>query len=442
MQNVASLFDEHSANASARYIDQHQVGPANFTLLGRVGGSFFEDSLELQAQSLFWVPDMAEEFRERRGYDPTRYLPLFFVQGMSRYWVPESEPTPDFELPSGSARRLRNDFYETLTDLYVDEHLAPFADWADQRGMQYRTQAAYGQSLEAVRSARELTRMGGLADEETYNAGDFWPPFDTSSGDWWRFALDHNRTVAGGVHQAGETRIGTEIMAGRRVGQGKITFREYKRVMDKQWAAGITQPILHGVAYDVAGSTWPGRDRFPNSHNESWNPKTYPMWAQFGAFNRYWARGMRILESGRARTDVAIYRDGFVTSAATVRQDVSPRPFFDSLEMEKAGYRIEYLDPQGLAEPEARGDGVLYPSTARYRALVLDERALPADAAEALADAAERGLAVVVVGTPPMPTPGTWRRAPPIVASSAPSSDCWRLRACSAWRRRPPPRRR
>ena len=66
--------------------------------------------------------------------------------------------------------------------------------------------------------------------------------------------------------------------------------------------------------------------------------------------------------------------------------------------MEKAGYSIEYLDPNGVIDPAANGTGVLYPDGPRYRALVIDERALPAAVAERLADEAAQGLAVVLVG--------------------------------------------
>ena len=57
-----------------------------------------------------------------------------------------------------------------------------------------------------------------------------------------------------------------------------------------------------------------------------------------------------------------------------------------------------------MIDPAANGTGVLYPDGPRYRAIVIDERALPAAVAERLADEAAQGLAVVLVGD--LPTPG------------------------------------
>ena len=132
----------------------------------------------------------------------------------------------------------------------------------------------------------------------------------------WRFAFDHFRSVAGGVHQAGETEIGTEL--------GAMFFRDqqaslelYKALMDKEWAAGITRPIIHGFAYQPPGSAWPGRDQFTGVVAQSWNQTNFPQWAMFRALNDYWARGNHVLTRGHPRTDVAVYRDGFLTSAAT-----------------------------------------------------------------------------------------------------------------------------
>ncbi len=41
----------------------------------------FEDSLELSPDYL-WTPKLLEEFKDRRGYDLTPYLPLIFVPGL------------------------------------------------------------------------------------------------------------------------------------------------------------------------------------------------------------------------------------------------------------------------------------------------------------------------------------------------------------------------
>src|SRR4051794_13976147 len=422
-EGVMDHLSSDSLNAVTKYVDDNQIGAEAGALLPAAGGQFFEDSLEIAANELFWTNRMFSELRARRGYDVTKYLPLLFVEGKDHYWVPDKMPPPDFDLPAGAGDRARHDFDETLTDLYIDKHMAGFIAWARTHGMRYRTQPAFGDAFDVTRSAREVDRMGGLADDESLNAGDTYP-FDASNTNW-RFAMDHYRSVAGGAHQAGQNEVASEL--------GAVFLRErmmglpdYKAIMDKQWAFGLTRAILHGYAYQLPGAAWPGTDHFAGLVADSWNAKTYPQWSMWGPLTAYWSRGAYVLQQGAARTDVAVYRDGFVTTAATsvgiadsavVNQgttaledleknlDPRPTPFFDGAGLERAGYTYEYLDPVGAREPQARGDGVLYPDGPRYRALVIDQRALPGATAEAIASAAERGLAVVLVGG--LPARGT-----------------------------------
>jgi hypothetical protein len=428
---VMDHFSRAATTAVGQYIAENMVGRENLPVLRRVGGSFFEDSLEIDADDLFWTEEFTEQFRARRGYDPTPYLPFMVVAGLHHYPVWETPPAPDAELPDGAGERVRNDYLRTLTELYTHEHLRGFQEWAQTHDMSFRTQAAFGAALDVTRSARELTEAGGLADEESLNAGDPASPTDSNG----RFAMDHYRSVVGGVHQGGGSEVHSEL--------GAMFWRswqaglaDYKAIMDKQWALGVTRPIPHGFANNPEGSAWPGRDRFGGIVSDSWNADHWPQWGLWRDLTDYWARGTLVLQHGRPQIDVAVYRDGFVTSAATFAalgtdaadhqalpalpgydavnprgDDVAgtaadtPTPFFDGASLERRGWTFQYLDPAGLLEKSARGPGVLFPSGPSYRALIVDERAMPADSAEQLLAAARRGLRVVLVG--PVPDRGT-----------------------------------
>jgi hypothetical protein len=428
-EGVMDHLSAASLNAVTDYVDKNQLGAQVSPLLPAAAQHFFEDSLELDAHELWWTWRFAQEFNQRRGYDVTKYLPLLFIQGQDHYWVPDKQPPPDFDLPNGIGDRIRHDYYETLTDLYIDYHIAGFARWARTHGMTYRSQVAYGDAFDVTRSARAIDRLGGIADDESLNAGDN-PPL-TLDGPNWRFALDHYRTVVGGAHQAGQDLVSSELGAVF-LRDRETNLSDYKAIMDKQWAAGLTRPIVHGYAYQAPGSPWPGADHFSGIVADSWNFRTYPQWSMWRPLTDYWARGSMVLEHGKPREDVAIYRDGFVTTAATTvgiatnagvyqvdpenplplftspigdqaihTTDPRPTPFFNGEPLERAGYTFEYLDPAGVREPQAVGNGVLYPSGPAYRALVIDQRALPGATADALASEAAKGLAVVFVGSPP-----------------------------------------
>jgi hypothetical protein len=108
----------------------------------------------------------------------------------------------------------------------------------------------------------------------------------------------------------------------------------------------------------------------------------------------YFARGTRVLETGTAKTDVAVYSDSFLSA----RGNQTP---FDEQRLQEAGYSVEYVDPVGLAEQSKPSNGELFPGTSGYRALVIDQRAISHQAAAAVLQAAKAGVRVVFVGALP-----------------------------------------
>ncbi|MGV2984341.1 glycosyl hydrolase [Microbacterium sp. AGC85] len=401
-QGVTSFLDRAAAIAATEYIDVHQIGPDNAALLPLAGTDLFEDSLELNADSLFWSPDLLERFQKRHGYDLTPLLPVLFAHGMCRYWVPNDEPIPDFELDTGGGPQVRHDYNELLTDLYIQDHLLVLQDWATSHGMRHKAQVAYGQNLEPVRSNREFVRRGGRAEGESLNSGDRAPVAREHPN--WRFALDWQRSIVGGAHQGGGVRVSTELGA-QFAAAYMLTLGDLQQMLDKEWAAGITKPFVHGFASQAPGTSWPTQSRFFDYVADSWNDTHFPEWNNWRPLTDYWARGTAVLETGLPRTDVAVYRDGFLTTAARGSDEddfTAPSRLVDGDPLERAGYTVQFLDPVGLVEGAAHPEKtVLFPDGPAYRAVVVNEEAITPEAAEALDEAAGNGLAVLVVGEPP-----------------------------------------
>jgi hypothetical protein len=399
-----------STAAGLNYVAANQVGSVGPKLPG-VGGSFFEDSLEYSADELYWSSTLPAQFRTRRGYDMTKYLPLMFVQTVSDYPVPQTEPVPDFDLPHREGARYRHDYYETITDLYIHDHIEPIERWAHRYGMHFRAQVAYGADLDTIRSARGIARAGGLADDESLNAGDTpfvpgrAPGYADRSDPWARFAMDHYRQVTSGSQQAGGLEISSEL--GAWVGRDlSVTLDDLRRLMDKEWAAGLTRPIVCGYAHSPRGFAWPGLGHFAGVIGESFNFRTQPQWRMFRPLADYWGRGALVLQQGAARTDVAVLRDSFVTTAAGPSRP--PKRFFDSSGLEDAGFTIGYVDPVGVREAKVGRDGSLFPAGPRYRVLVVDGsqtyvggKGIPGPTTRAIDRASRLGLRVVFVGGPP-----------------------------------------
>lgn len=401
VRGATSFLDRHAAIAASEYIDDHQFGDAVRRLLPQVGTDLFEDSLELDADSLFWTSDLIQRFTDRHGYDPTPLLPVLFAQGMCHYWVPDEPPTPDFEFDSGRGAGARTDYYRLLTDMYISDHLAVLQEWAVAHGMKHKAQVAYGQNLDAIRANREFARMGGRPEGESLNAGDR-APVDLAHPTW-RFSVDHERTIVGGAHQGGATRISTELGAQFLAAYGQ-SLSDLKAMLDKEWSVGLTRPFVHGYASQPTNVEWPGNSRFEDFASESWNAQHFPEWSHWRALNDYWARGTVVLESGIPRTDVAIYRDGFLTTAARglPHEDATVTPrLADTSAFEQVGFTVQYIDPIGLAETAEHARATLYRDSAAYRALIVETPTMTAEAAEAVELAASEGVRVVLVGDAP-----------------------------------------
>ncbi len=386
-QKVMDHLRAQATTAATEYIDQHQIGPANLRSL-IPGSYFFEDSLELTFNGVPWTEGFLSEFKRLRGYDLAPYAPALFIQ--DDYSVPGysqgSQPNADYEFPGGIGARVRHDFLQTLTDLYRMNHLGGFARWARTHGMKFRAQP-YTSFFDPSAASLTLASIGAGADTETLGGGDPSTPGSTT----WRAAMDFYRIIVGGSDQGGGDEVSIELGA-EATRDYMVSLSEYKGMMDKLWASGGTTPVIHGFAYQEPGAKWPGTDYMFNAVSQSWNQRWYPEWPLWRRLADYWSRGNMVLRAGRPLVDVAVYRDG---------QYAAPIVLFDGTNLEQAGYTYEFIGQNALEDPLAIGNGVLFQKAPSYRALVVHQTPMAGAAAQALARASARGLAVVVVGAPP-----------------------------------------
>jgi hypothetical protein len=106
------------------------------------------DSLELM-QDLPWGKSFLDEFRKRRGYDLTRYLPLMLQPGWMQAWD-EHFSKPYFEANDGIANRVRSDYRRTVSDLMFDGFIKPFVAWNHAHGLKAKFQA-HGGAIDVIR---------------------------------------------------------------------------------------------------------------------------------------------------------------------------------------------------------------------------------------------------------------------------------------------------
>lgn len=354
-------------------------------LLRANGGSIFEDSLEVDYAGLIWTPRMLDEFRRLRGYDLTPLLPLLngsAMTGMANVELHEYELDDGQGGASELGERVRRDFGEVLTSLYIGNHIRPIQDWARSLGLGYRGQA-YGSGFDMVATAAAAVGPDG----ESLGFG------PETRGD------DRFRMVAGGMHLAGRRYLSDEVGAIANKGY-RLTWLDMLQWIDKNLAAGANQMIFHGFPYARSNSSrWPGYSPFGFGLAGYWGPRE-PHWNQIQDLAGYLARTQGVLQAGQPRMDVVILNLQYGTNA----------PVFADPSLADAGYTYDIVSPDALANTQARvTDGLLAAQGPGYRALILDQQpVLPAATARQLLAYAKGGLKIVVVGAWPAHTP--WYR--------------------------------
>jgi hypothetical protein len=398
---TVSYVDPDGAQAVIDYWDSVVLTPGlREQIAANPRAQMYMDSLELStygAGGLFWGRTVAREFRARRGYDIVPWLPFLTrtVAGMAVETVYDHEPT---EAHRVTVEKVRFDYVRTLTDLYIENMLRPFATFLHANGMTLRSEISYGLPF-------ELTRPG--------------PEVDGIETESLEFAaqIDAYRLLAGPAHLFGK-QYSSETGATTR--NHILDHRFYDQIIATQLAAGITKTVLHGWA-STAGAEgvteWPGHEGMWPMFSERFDIRQpgsefYPLWnAAIGRFQY-------VLRQGNPRIDVGIVRtDHFTDNMSgigfldengnrTPDEDAYGRlwmrnrenHWWQDLGMQDAGWTYEFFDGSLLMHEDVSFDGELVqPNGPGYQALIVYQSELDPDAAAHLLDWARQGLKVLVV---------------------------------------------
>lgn len=396
--NVVDHMRRASAEAALRFLDERLLERLDPELRP---AELFEDSLELLADGLYWTPAFLDAFRARRGYDPVRLLPALRREDPSAE-TPE-RPLKRYALDDATtAERLQRDYHQTVTDLWVDDHLTPMRAWANARGIRNRVQV-YGGPFDNIALAMAVDVP---ETEDLYvNTVDFW------------------RTIASGAHLSGAEKVSMEhgvvISA-----DYMMTLRELKRRADKAFTAGVNQIVMCVYPYkDAEGMRWPTYAPWSSPYlmegrlgfSEAWNG-TNPQWPHLRPLGDYLGRAQALLRAGRPVADVAVYRDlyGYPTDFGEAGTIVPlgvdpPEPAFNR-PLHAAGFVFDFVNPTTLADAgTVMRDGRLLVQEPGYGALVVEldtslkgavdhSRAMPGEVAQRLAAIADEGLPIVFAG--------------------------------------------
>jgi hypothetical protein len=368
---VVDHFSVPGSKAVTAFWEQNILTPAFRRLLRDAGGNLFEDSLEFEA-STFWTPALLDEFRARKGYELLPWLACV---------VREKEKL-NLAFDPESTRRVLNDYWDVLGQLFDEHHIGVLQPWAHGLGMQFRIQP-YGLQTDAMASAAAL---------------------DISEGESLGFKnLDDYRSLAGGRDMAGKEILSNEAAAFAN-GAYNTTWNAVLKKLNPIFTAGVNQTVLHGFAYaDAPGAAWPGFAAFSPydgapGYGEAWGPRQ-PTWRHAPDVAGYFGRAQSVLRSGTPKLDVAFLRQkGYAGSGFGAA-------WFSTLGVQQ-GWSVEFVSPSLLRLPSAVvKDGRLAPDGPDFGLLVFEGDAfsgsatvLPLDTAEKLLAYAKAGLRTILVG--------------------------------------------
>ncbi|TPD60620.1 hypothetical protein FIV46_07785 [Emcibacter nanhaiensis] len=373
---VVDIFGKAGAEACIDYWEGYLLPPRTRQLLARIGGNFFEDSLELSAIQ-HWSPELPREFATRRGYDIQPFLPLLTVKPETKIGLPfgpQTRPVPAYGFADVDTELFFHDFEKTLGEMYLDNRIRPLQDWANSLGMGFRVQCI-GSSVDSGRAAAFATVPEG----------------DNSC------TMDAFRVLAAGRDIGGGKLLSSE--AATFVG-GQAHIADWKLLqfmVQRDFAGGVNQLVLHGHSYlDAPDAGWPGFSAFGRAIGNDWGPRS-PLWTVAPDVSSYLANLQAILQKGKSVSDLAILHLGGGVEAELA-----------DMSLVYAGYSYQFFSEGLLDHPNVFvRDGKLAPDGPAYKALVIhNAKAMSLATAEKIVQLAAQGLPVLIVGQLPTDVPG------------------------------------
>ncbi len=390
---VVDHFSYDGFTAIKNFWDQRVLDDDLRTAIADSGGSLFFDSLELEeGTNRHWTADFLTEFERRRGYSLVPYIAAVGV----------GDPVFDFAGPIGD--RVREDYRQTLSDLFRDYHLTPLKRWAHDLGLTLRGQA-YTSNHE---SSLDMQEMATLLDVTEGEDRSFNEPTDMTFTQ--NYSSDIWRALASASAQSGTGIVSTECCA-TEGGALRIPRQNLLADVNQQLVTGVNKLVWHGWGDTTPGAaaSWPGYGLFGGAVPDQYGPHN-PTWTDDRAINDYVARMSTVLRRGELKNDVAIYRQGGGHS----RSGATGNLYLVDQSLAEAGYAYGFMNRTLAGEHKAvvKG-GRLLAGGLDYKAFVVNntpnvnyETALDLATAQKILSWAKAGLPIVVVGEIPDRTRG------------------------------------
>ncbi len=370
------VLDHFRRDALELFLDA--VGNRTLDELKAVGlppfHSIFCDSLEVEGAD--WTESLLKEFRQRRGYDLTHYLPAL--------WQDAGSTTP----------HVRYDYHLTLSELILDNFFRPLAEWSEQHGMTARVQA-HG----AMGDVMQGYGLAHIPEGEHYGRGDRY-----------RVDIAHRRLASSAGHIYQKPVISAETYTWLHAPLFTVTLEMMKAATDAQFLDGINQIVNQGYPYSPPQAGKPGWTFYASTvinHNNLW-------WRHYPQLAQYIQRCAGMLLQGISLNPVTVYLPLADVYAQFGAGGLHIDEVMEShlgiglvLGLRRAGYDFDFINDDALQRIAKVEDGRLVAGTGVYTAMIVPEgRYMPVDSLSRLAQFVRSGGVVIFVKQAPDTAPG------------------------------------
>lgn len=401
-----NYFSKQGTTALIDYWDKNVLTPEFKESIQQNGNvQMYMDSLELEPHGEdttgnLWCADYLDQFESRRGYDMSLYLPLTIMKGYAR--MDNTNYMYELDRDSDLSRKLRNDQYQTNTELYMQNCLGILTDWLHSFDVTLRAENSYGTLLEISQPTAYLDHV------------------ETESLEF-NGEIDSFRGQAGGAHLFNKVYSSeTAAVAGGNYWDDDNTYRQ---LFYTQFASGIQKTMTHGYssAYGPEQNCfWPGyegmMDMFGNRFNKR-QPASIDykeLWGQVNRIQTVLHQGVPQMDLGILRSDYnfecSLIRRGFRSSTgySDVVKHYSDNDmrnqkayYWKDMTLQNAGYTYDYFSPYLLQNGGITcGNGLVQADGVAYQALLIYQEEMPLASAQVLLDWAKDGLPLVLVTGP------------------------------------------
>ncbi len=312
-------------------------------LCGPLTGTTFteavNDSWEMGPQN--WTAGLQNEFRRRRGYDITPFMPLLLT----------GRVVDSVEI----SERFLQDFRQTLQELILDYYFGYFTELCHKDGLRYWNQNYYSMYCDTL----------DIAGKVDVPWAEFWSNYapDTflSENHWYA------KHASSGSQVYGSPLVPAEAFTAH-LDRWSLCPKYLKNKGDVIYCAGVNLFTLHLYTHQPWLDRVPGMTRGPNGimidRNNTW-------WEMGAEWMKYLTRCQAVLQQGPVVGDVIYLMPEFEPKATSAVLDA-----YYKVNLPR-GLDYVFVSQSGLLQKAQVGEGrINFPMGVGYRMVVLPDTAV------------------------------------------------------------------